>query len=116
MSKYAMITTKQLEEIRRRNAAGENDVVISQSMGLSYSAVQRNRLAMGLPRSRNNKKTYTYTVYDANTDQLLAYGTVDQCTAALGFANYNSFYGLVCRAMKGKQKKYSILREAIEEA
>lgn len=52
-----------------------------------------------------------YTVYDRKTDKLLAAGTVEQCTAALGFKNSASFYQTLSRTRNGKSHKYRICVE-----
>ena len=112
MSKYNQVTTRQLQEIKRLNAAGENDATISKILGVAPNTVYRHRKRMGLDKVGRNKKTYTYTVYDAKTDQLLAFGTVEDCTKALGYKSFDSFYEMVSRFQNGRQKKYHVLKEA----
>ena len=116
---YTRITTGQLNEIRRRNADGENDAAIADAMGLKPELVNKYRNEMGLPvrrMKRPYKKQHTYTVYNAKTDQLLAFGTVDQCVAMLGYSNYTHFYSIVSKVAKGVLKKYEILVEEVGEA
>ena len=113
MSENSKVTTKHLQEIKRLNAAGVNDLEIAKQLGLSGSIVFWHRKRMGLKKVGINKKTYTYTVYDAKTDRLLAFGTVEECTKALGYKSFSSFYQMVSRFQNGRQKKYYVLKEAV---
>lgn len=46
-----------------------------------------------------------YTVYDARTDEVLAFGNATQCAATLGCANARIFHSIVSKAWHGKIKK-----------
>lgn len=55
-------------------------------------------------------KSPYYTVYDNQTDEILAFGKYDECAKMLG-VKAGSFYSLVSRAKAGLSKKYSIVVE-----
>ena len=63
---------------------------------------------------RADGKICTYTVYDSYTDEMVAYGTADECAHMMGITR-NSFYALVGRALSGKRKKYLVLKEYLDE-
>lgn len=56
-----------------------------------------------------------YAVYLRETDELLASGTSAEVTKQLKLASVDSFYCLVSRCLKGKNKKYEVLVEDIED-
>lgn len=51
-----------------------------------------------------------YAVYDAVTDELLAFGNSTQCANVLGYRNAGSFRKTVWAVDNGKIKKYVILK------
>lgn len=56
-----------------------------------------------------------YTVYDNRTDfPVVVDGTADECARALKRSR-NSFYCLVNRVHKGKNKRYTILSRMVDE-
>lgn len=56
-----------------------------------------------------------YAVYLRETDELLASGTSAEVTKQLNLASVNSFYSMVSRTRSGKNNKYEILIEDIED-
>lgn len=110
-----MLTIKQVREIRRLHEEGLNGVEIAAELGIRPGTVNCYRRKMGLSRNGRNKKQHIYTVWSAETDHLLAYGTVTECTRVLGFASENGFYSMVSRTKSGKLKKYTVLVESYEE-
>ena len=58
---------------------------------------------------KSPEKRRLYAVYDARTDELLAFGNSDQCAALLGYKNEGCFRKIVWMVNTGKNKKYSIV-------
>ncbi len=56
-----------------------------------------------------------YTVYDARTDEVLAFGNATQCAATLGCANARIFHSIVSKAWHGKIKKYAVVAEDLDK-
>lgn len=56
-----------------------------------------------------------YTVYDARTDNVLAFGNAVQCAAMLGCANSQTFHAIVSKVQHGKHKKYSVVVEDLDK-
>lgn len=50
-----------------------------------------------------------YAVYDAVSDELLAFGTSEECTRLLGIKNIATFYEICSRVFRGKNVKYAIV-------
>lgn len=115
MRDYIKVKTGDLREIRRLNGEGKNDVEISRETGIPCHTVKRHRKEMGLPIRRKNSKAVNYTVYDAKTDELLAFGTSDMCAELLGFKSVSRFYEMVSRVEHGRVKKYNVLKEENRE-
>lgn len=59
-------------------------------------------------------KKVWYTIWDAHTDDLLAFGDGAMCARTLGIT-LNSFYTTVSRCCSGEYKCWSILKEHIQE-
>ncbi len=56
-----------------------------------------------------------YSVYDNRTDDpIIIDGTADQCAKALK-RSVNSFYCMVGRVRKGKNKRYTVLQRMADE-
>ena len=55
-----------------------------------------------------------YTFYREDTEEIVAFGTADQCIKKLRIKNINSFYSLVSRVKSGKNKKYKVVVEDYE--
>ena len=56
-----------------------------------------------------------YTIYDNRTDfPLIVAGTADECAQVLRRSR-NSFYCMVDRVRKGKNKRYAVLRHMVDE-
>lgn len=55
-----------------------------------------------------------YTVYLKKNDELVAYGTSEECAEQMG-KSVDSFYCLVSRVNSGKIKKYEIFTDDCEE-
>lgn len=112
------MTTKKLEEIRRRNAAGENDQVIAEALNVPVYMVHYWRRKLGLPirwaKRPKHTKQVIYTVWNAKTDELLACGTARECAGRMGYKNAETFIQMVCRSLQGKTKKYYV--EKVVEA
>ena len=105
-----MITTKQLHRIRELSGGGLTDVEI----GISDGQAVRWRKKMGLPAAglHRHKRTVHYTVYDSGTDEVLATGTAVEITQQMGWSP-NSTYSIICKALKGRYKKYVVVKEGI---
>ncbi len=54
-----------------------------------------------------------YTVYDANTDELITHGTAKECAEKMNLT-IESFYCAVGRARSGKRKKYTVVEEDVD--
>lgn len=103
------MTTKLLNEIRRRNEAGQNDTIIAEALGIKTCMVNEWRNKMGLPKRDDKRRSSTlYTVWDANSDELLACGTAEECAHYMGYKGKDGFLSMVSRATHGKQKKYAV--------
>jgi hypothetical protein len=109
------ITTGNIRDIRHLREEGLNDQAISTKLGLSQTSVRRYRRKMGFPPTGRNKNQRMYTVWSAETDQLLCYGDAHECTEMLGLANVSIFYQTVSRTKAGRMKKYVFLVEPYEE-
>ena len=53
-------------------------------------------------------KKLDYTVWNNYTDELVAFGTADQCTKAMGLTRTNGFYEMITNVRKGINKKYTV--------
>lgn len=56
-----------------------------------------------------------YTVYDARTDDVLAFGNAAQCAVMLGYASSQTFHSIVSKVQHGKHKKYSVVVEDLDK-
>jgi hypothetical protein len=56
-----------------------------------------------------------YTVYDARTDDVLAFGNAAQCAVMLGCASSQTFHSIVSKVQHGKHKKYSVVVEDLDK-
>lgn len=70
-------------------------------------------------RAYNEKRPHTvmwYTVWDANTGELLASGTSEMCARRLGYKDANSFASACSHGLSGNHPayKYTFARERIE--
>lgn len=52
-----------------------------------------------------------YTVYLRKTDEIIAFGTADECAAQLGLSGKNSFHCTASKSRNGKANKYEIIVE-----
>lgn len=111
----AKVTTKTIRDIKRLNEEGLNDREIADELGISQRSASRYRRSLGLHKIGRNKKQRIYTVWSAETDQLLCYGDAHECTEMLGLANVSIFYQTVSRTKAGRMKKYVFLVEPHEE-
>ncbi len=50
-----------------------------------------------------------YEVYSTATGELLAKGTARECRRALGCTSLDSFYALVGRSARGRNKSYRVV-------
>ena len=55
-----------------------------------------------------------YTVYRRGTDEIVAYGTAQECARIMG-ASLNTFYSIVSKNRKGIRSTYDILTERLED-
>ena len=108
------ITTKQLHRIRELSGNGLTDGEIAAEIGISDGQAFRWRKKMGLPAAglHRHKRTVHYTVYDSGTDEVLATGTAVEITQQMGWSP-NSTYSIICKALKGRYKKYVVVKEGI---
>lgn len=109
------VTMKTIRDIKRLNEEGLNDREIADELGISQQSASRYRRSLGLPKIGRNKKQRTYTVWSAESEDLLCYGDAYECAKMLGLANADIFYQTVCRTKAGKMKKYIFLVEPYEE-
>lgn len=109
-----MITTKQLHRIRELSGSGLTDGEIAAEIGISDGQVFRWRKKMGLPAAglHRHKRTVHYTVYDGGTDEVLASGTAVEVARQMGWSP-NSTCSIICKALKGRYKKYVVVKEGI---
>ena len=56
-----------------------------------------------------------YTIYDNATDEILAFGTAEQCVIKLNMKNKRSFFSMVSHSKSGKIKKYKVVVDDSEE-
>ena len=107
-----MITSKMLDEIRRRNLAGENDGEIARAIG-SYPQEVRYVRKVLLNLEPNLPKLTVYRVYDNDTGDLIVRGTSRECAEALGI-KYQSFLHNVYLSKFGLVKAKKIVKEEEE--
>lgn len=50
-----------------------------------------------------------YTVYLKKSDEIVAFGTSEECASQLGFRNRSTFHNIASLSRKGKRKKYEII-------
>lgn len=110
------VTTKHLAEIRRRNALGENDVVIANALGISKVSVGNYRKRMGIPAVRKHHRHMEWMYYTVRDDmgKLLACGTAKECAAKMGYEDVVSFRNAVSRAVCGRQNGYVVAKEKVQ--
>lgn len=113
--KYKTLTTKNIRDIRRLHEEGLNDREISEELGISQQSASKYRRSLGLPKIGRNKKQRMYTVWSAESEDLLCYGDAYECAKMLGLASADIFYQAVSRTKAGKMKKYIFLVEPYEE-
>ena len=58
----------------------------------------------------NEQKQKYYAVYRRKTDELICCGSAAECAAAMGRST-DSFYCMVSRVGKGKNRRYEIYKE-----
>lgn len=111
------MTTKQIEEIRRRNEAGESDAMISEALGINSSYVSLWRRSLGLePQGIHKHRTrYVYFIWDSKTDELLFVGRASECAEFLGYTAIQSFYALASRSKHKRRNTYYILKEELKD-
>lgn len=64
--------------------------------------------------SRGRDRTVWYTVWNAKTDEVLAFGDGPTCARTMGIT-HQAFLSIVSRVGNGQNKKYVILKEKIGE-
>lgn len=102
-----MMTTKMMEEIKRRNLAGENDREIARAIGSYPTEICNARKMMNL--GAIGRHLLTYCVYDNVTGDLIVRGTASECAAALGIST-GSFRCYANRSKTGRAKKRKIIK------
>lgn len=60
-------------------------------------------------KKTSSAKRKIYAVYDAKTDELLAFGNAAQCTALLNIKDEGTFRRIVYGTNRGELKKYAIV-------
>lgn len=50
-----------------------------------------------------------YTVYRKDSDEIIAFGTSQECTKALGLKNVEQFYAFVSKTRSGIRKNYVVV-------
>lgn len=73
---------------------------------------------MDKPENKHRKKTIPstwYTVYMAETDEIVAVGTAEDCARQLGMGRTASFRQKASRAKYNGKAKYKILSEKLTE-
>lgn len=110
-----ILTTKNIKDIRRLHEEGLNGEEIAAQLGLCSTTVNRHRRQMGFPKIGRNKKQHMYTVWSAETENLLCYGTAPECAEMLGLSDVSIFYQTISKTKAGKTKKYIFLVEPYEE-
>lgn len=60
-------------------------------------------------------KKLDYTVWNNYTDELVAFGTAEQCTRAMGLTRTNGFYEMVTNVRKGINKKYTVTAVIVDK-
>ena len=58
-------------------------------------------------------RTAYYTVYLNETDEVVAFGSAEECRRRLGLKSLESFYSLISKNRKGKQNRYTVITENI---
>ena len=115
ISKLGQNSTVNQEDIRALHAKNLNDREIAQRLGCSNSTVYKYRKRMGLPAIQRWATTRKYyTVYKRKTDEILAYGTAEECARQLGI-RLDSFYCTVSRTPNRKNPQYEIFIDLVEE-
>lgn len=71
-SPYSYNRQSRRAEVRRRNAAGENDMMIAEALGVSKDSVAKDRAAMGLPASRYSRRHGGYRTTGSAHSKALA--------------------------------------------
>lgn len=56
-----------------------------------------------------------YTIYDNKTDEIIAFGSANQCIEKMKLKNRNTFFSMVSNVRTGKIKKYKIIVDDDEE-
>lgn len=52
-----------------------------------------------------------YTIYLSKNDEIVASGSSRECMQQLNIKSVNAFHSLVSKSIKGKRKKYTVLKE-----
>lgn len=60
------------------------------------------------------KMTLWYTIYDADTDDLIACGSARDCANIMG-TSVSNIHSLISRVKSGYNRKYTIVREDLAE-
>ncbi len=60
-------------------------------------------------QTENKRKKKYYTVYLRKTDEIVAFGTSDECTEILHLTNVEQFYALVSKTRSGRLTRYAIV-------
>jgi len=55
-----------------------------------------------------------YTVYDARTDEVLAFGNIVQCADRLG-TSAQTMRSIISKVRRGKLKRYSVVVEDLDK-
>ena len=97
--------------------AKASDCEIADAFGVAASTVGDWRRKRGLPRNYGQgerPEANEYIVRSAESGELLAEGTAEECSERLGFCNKQAFYSAASVALRGLSGKYVVERKKKE--
>ena len=107
--RYNENAAKQFAEMCKRGATYQE---LMEEFHIGFTTVWRYKMILGVPKPPRYYRYYT--IYKAATDELLAYGTAQECAKTLR-VNVSKIYQMAHCAKTGKVKKYDILVEPVVE-
>ena len=60
------------------------------------------------------KRKY-YTIYSNESDEIIAFGSAEDCRKKLGYKNLEQFYAFVSKTRSGYRKTCTVVTEIIDE-
>lgn len=94
--------------------SGATIAELQEMFHISQRCVYKYKRALGFGRTHENKKQRYYTVYLRKDDSLIVCGTSADCAKFLGCSK-QGFYKMVCNVKKGRNRKYDIMVDDLEE-